>query len=47
MGRWLCEARFTVLADEVNSERHVICWFAAPLNDDAKPLRGSRTVVLG
>ena len=43
------EARFIALADEVNSERpgHVVHRIADALNDDAKPLRGSRIVVLG
>ena len=49
MGRWPCEARFIALADEVNSERsgHVVHRIADALNDEAKPLRGSRIVVLG
>ena len=43
------EARFIALADEVNSERpgHVVNRIADALNDEAKPLRGSRIVVLG
>ncbi len=43
------EARFIALADEVNSERpgHVVHRIADALNDEAKPLRGSRIVVLG
>jgi UDP-N-acetyl-D-glucosamine dehydrogenase len=43
------EARFIALADEVNAAMpaHVVGKIADALNDDAKPLRGSRIVVLG
>jgi len=43
------EARFIALADEVNSAMpaHVVAKIADALNDQAKPLRGSRIVVLG
>jgi UDP-N-acetyl-D-glucosamine dehydrogenase len=42
-------ARFIELADEVNSEmpRHVVALVADALNEDGKPLRGSRVLVLG
>ena len=42
-------ARFIELADEVNGEmpHHVIALIADALNEDGKPLRGSRVLVLG
>lgn len=43
------EARFISLADDVNvaMPAHVVSLVADALNDDAKPLRGSRILVLG
>jgi UDP-N-acetyl-D-glucosamine dehydrogenase len=43
------EARFIALADEVNAAMpaHVVGLVADALNDDAKPLRGSRVLLLG
>ena len=43
------EARFIALADEVNSAMpaHVVGLVADALNDAAKPLRGSRVLLLG
>ncbi|MGQ0604880.1 MAG: nucleotide sugar dehydrogenase [Anaerolineales bacterium] len=42
-------ARFIELADEVNGEmpQHVVALVADALNEDGKPLRGSRVLVLG
>ena len=43
------EARFIALADEVNAAMpaHVVGLVADALNDDARPLRGSRVLLLG
>jgi UDP-N-acetyl-D-glucosamine dehydrogenase len=43
------DARFIALADEINGAMpaHVVNLVADALNDDAKPLRGSRVLVLG
>jgi len=43
------EARFIALADEVNTAMpaHVVGLVADALNDDARPLKGSRIVLLG
>jgi UDP-N-acetyl-D-glucosamine dehydrogenase len=43
------DARFIALADEINEAMpsHVVDLVADALNDDAKPLRGSRVLVLG
>jgi UDP-N-acetyl-D-glucosamine dehydrogenase len=45
-GSW---ARFIELAGEINTRmpRHVVDKLAAALNDDGKPLRGTRVLVLG
>jgi UDP-N-acetyl-D-glucosamine dehydrogenase len=43
------DARFIALAEEINGAMpaHVVSLVADALNDDAKPLRGSRVLVLG
>ena len=45
-GQW---ARFIELAGEINTSmpHHVVARVASALNDDAKPLKGSRVLVLG